>query len=231
MSKFWQGRVAEGLVETWQTEAFSITCYDSTPPKNWETICVHSDVAQIWVVSARSHLPPWCAAAWASAHSRSSTWCPPSGTSSPWSPAARQSWLISGCFRASLDDDEIMFKCLWLFFYRSRSCSVHNSRTHFSRVFVSAALLVSSLLSSMSLNLLYRFSIFLLTSCKIMLALRQDIHLMTTMPHNSDIWETLMSAYRNKCRFTWQEASSIAIVCYNSAHPTYFKVCVHTIVS
>ena len=44
--------------------------------------------------------------------------------------------------------------------------------THFSRVFVSAALLVSSLLSSMSLNLLYRFSIFLLTSCKI--KLRQD---------------------------------------------------------
>ena len=41
--------------------------------------------------------------------------------------------------------------------------------THFSRVFVSAALLVSSLLSSMSLNLLYRFSIFLLTSCKIKL--------------------------------------------------------------
>ena len=44
--------------------------------------------------------------------------------------------------------------------------------THFSRVFVSAALLVSSLFSSMSLNLLYRFSIFLLTSCKI--KLRQD---------------------------------------------------------
>ena len=41
--------------------------------------------------------------------------------------------------------------------------------TYFSRVFVSAALLVSSLLSSMSLNLLYRFSIFLLTSCKIKL--------------------------------------------------------------
>ena len=44
--------------------------------------------------------------------------------------------------------------------------------THFSRVFVSAALLASSLFRSMSLNLLYRFSIFLLTSCKI--KLRQD---------------------------------------------------------
>ena len=83
-------------------------------------------------------------------------------------------------------------------FYSSQS-SVHNSRTHFSRVFVSAALLVSSLLSSMSLNLLYRFSIFLLTSCKIMLALRQDIHLIWPLCLTTQIWETLMSAYRNKC--------------------------------
>ena len=147
---------------------------------------------EIWKTKKwKTNLQPWHAGAWASAHSRSSTWCPPSGTSSPWSPAARQSWLISGCFRASLDDDEAMFKCLWLFFYSSRSCSVHNSRTHFSRVFVSAALLVSSLLSSMSLNLLYRFSIFLLTSCKIMLALRQDIHLMTTMRDRETLREPL----------------------------------------
>ena len=66
-------------------------CYDSTRPKYVLTICVHSDVAQIRVVSAGSHLPPWCAAVWASARSRSSTWCPQSGTSSPWSPVARQS--------------------------------------------------------------------------------------------------------------------------------------------
>ena len=38
------------LVETRLTEASNFVCFDSAHPKYWETICVHSDVAQIWVV-------------------------------------------------------------------------------------------------------------------------------------------------------------------------------------
>ena len=48
--------LAEGLIETRLTEASSVVCYDSTYPTiiYVGTICVHSDVAKIWVVLARN---------------------------------------------------------------------------------------------------------------------------------------------------------------------------------
>ena len=61
-------------------------------------------------------------------------------------------------------DNRILVLCFMIVF-----TALVYTETHFSRVFVRADLLVSSLFSSMSLNLLYKFSIFLLASCKIML--------------------------------------------------------------
>ena len=51
VSKFLQNTVAGGLLEIRLTEACSIICYVSEPPTYKETMCVHSDVAQIFVVA------------------------------------------------------------------------------------------------------------------------------------------------------------------------------------
>ena len=94
-------------LDKWKLSLFEVI------PGTWEWV----GTAALQAACAGSHLPPWCAAASAWARSRSSTWCRQSGTSSPWSPATRQSWMLKNYFRAFLDD-EAMFECLWLFLQR-----------------------------------------------------------------------------------------------------------------
>ena len=53
MSGFLKGREAEDLAETRLKKASSIVCYDSSAQSTYlETICVRTNVAQIFVVTS-----------------------------------------------------------------------------------------------------------------------------------------------------------------------------------